>query len=123
MEETKELSIKDGIDKTSTNVTDLLGFERELKKDIEFVKKEILSMNINLDSLIDATPKPVLSRLADIYSDLKSEISSQKSMNEYLQKQITSLKKERSIIGQHIVINNNHTSILQEKVGFTSNRP
>lgn len=120
MEEGKELSVKNNIEHVGQNLLELQGGEREYKKYVDLMKSEIVSMNTKVDLMILDTPKSFMPQISELFADLRSEISSQKSANEYLQKQITELKKERSILGQHIIASNTSLSILQDSVGFTS---
>ena len=77
-------------------------------------------MDTKIELMIQDTPKSFFPQITELFSDLRGEITHQKNMNEYLQKQITELKKERSVISQHIVASNTSVSILQEKVGTPS---
>jgi gas vesicle protein len=120
MEETKEMSIKENIETVAESLAQLQGITREYKKLTESARSEIISMETKIDLMIQDTPKSYGPQISELFSDLKNEIQHQKHMNEYLQKQITELKKERSIIGQHIIASNTSVSILQEKVGFSS---
>ena len=120
MEETKEISLKDNIDQVGQNLLELQGSGRDYKKSIELLKSEIISMNTKVDLMILDTPKSYMPQISELFSDLRNEIIAQKSTNEYLQKQITELKKERSIIGQHIIASNTSVSILQDNVGYSS---
>jgi predicted nucleic acid-binding Zn-ribbon protein len=120
MEENKEISVKDNIQQVNQDLLDLQSSGRDYKKYIETTRGEIVSMEAKTELLIRDTPKSFMPQIEELFSDLKNEITRQSNMNEFLQKQITELKKERSILSQHIIGSNTSVSILQDKVGYTS---
>ena len=119
MEETKELSVKEHIDKIAVNVREIVEIGKDFSIRVEDLQREVNFLNAKIESAIDMTPVPILSRISDLYSDLKAQIHSQKAENEALQKNITEIKKDRSVIKQHFGIDNDKISKLQEKLGFT----
>lgn len=120
MEENKEVSVKDNIQQVNQDLLDLQSSGRDYKKYIETTRGEIVSMEAKTELMIRDTPKSFMPQIEELFSDLKNEITRQSNMNEFLQKQITELKKERSILSQHIIGSNTSVSILQDKVGYTS---
>ena len=120
MEESKQLSVKENIEIVGKSLIEHQSSGREYKKSVELTKSEISGMDTKIELMIQDTPKSFFPQITELFSDLRGEITHQKNMNEYLQKQITELKKERSVISQHIVASNTSVSILQEKVGTPS---
>jgi gas vesicle protein len=120
MEENKEVSVKENIQKVNQDLLELQSSGRDYKKYIETTRAEIVSMDTKIELMIQDTPKSFMPQIEELLSDLKNEIARQWNMNDFLQKQITELKKERSLIAQHIVGSNTSVSILQDKVGYSS---
>ncbi|OMJ76841.1 hypothetical protein SteCoe_23687 [Stentor coeruleus] len=120
MEDNKEVSVKENIQKVNQDLLELQSSGRDYKKYIETTRAEIVSMDTKIELMIQDTPKSFMPQIEELFSDLKNEIARQGNMNEFLQKQITELKKERSLIAQHIVGSNTSVSILQDKVGYSS---
>jgi gas vesicle protein len=120
MEENKEVSVKENIQKVNQDLLELQSSGRDYKKYIETTRAEIVSMDTKIELMIQDTPKSFMPQIEELLSDLKNEIARQGNMNDFLQKQITELKKERSLIAQHIVGSNTSVSILQDKVGYSS---
>lgn len=120
MEETKELSIKENLEKAHREILDLQNSVREFKKIVAVTGTEIMGMEAKIDLITNDTPRSFFPQIEEIFKDLRSEVIVQKNQNESLQKQITELKKERCVLAQHIVANNTLVSILNEKVGVDS---
>jgi predicted nucleic acid-binding Zn-ribbon protein len=120
MEENKELSVKANIEALSQSIHSLQLLTRDYKKLIEGSKTEVTSMESKIALLIQDTPKSFQPQIDELFSDLRSDVQNQKNMNEFLQKQITELKKESSVVAQHIIAQNASVSILQDKVGYSS---
>ncbi|OMJ73151.1 hypothetical protein SteCoe_28219 [Stentor coeruleus] len=120
MEENKEVSVKENIQKINQDLLELQSSGRDYNKYIEITRAEIVSMDTKIELMIQDTPKSFMPQIEELFSDLKNEIARQGNMNDFLQKQITELKKERSLIAQHIVGSNTSVSILQDKVGYSS---
>ncbi|OMJ66284.1 hypothetical protein SteCoe_36933 [Stentor coeruleus] len=120
MEENKEVSVKDNIQQVNQDLLDLQSSGRDYKKYIETTRGEIVIMEAKIELMIKDTPKSFMPQIEELFSDLKNEITRQSNMNEFLQKQITELKKEHSILSQHIIASNTSVSILQDKVGYAS---
>lgn len=120
MEEKKELNVKENIESVQNDLLEMQTSLRDFKKNVTSTAAEVAGMEAKIELLINDTPKSFFPQIEEIFRDLKNEISNQKLQNENLQKQITDLKKERSVIAQHVVASNTKVSILNEKVGFVS---
>lgn len=91
---------------------------RNYKKEVETVRAELVQMENKISLCIEDTPRSLSPRIEELLLDLKQESQKQKDINEHLQKQITSLKKETSTIQQHIIASNTRSQILEEAVGL-----
>jgi septal ring factor EnvC (AmiA/AmiB activator) len=60
----------------------------------------------------------LLPLISSNYDGLKKSITMQQNDNQHLQKQITEMKKEKSMIQQHIIQNQNKLAILEVQVGL-----
>ena len=120
MEEKKELNVKENIESVQNDLLEMQTSLRDFKKNVTATAAEVAGMEAKIELLINDTPKSFFPQIEEIFRDLKNEIVNQKLQNENLQKQITDLKKERSVIAQHVVASNTKVSILNEKVGFVS---
>jgi predicted nucleic acid-binding Zn-ribbon protein len=120
MEEKKELNVKENIEHVQNEIFLIQSSLRDFKKTVTATAAEVAGMEAKIELLINDTPKSFFPQIEEIFRDLKNEMVSQKVHNENLQKQITDLKKERSVIAQHVVASNTKVSILNEKVGFIS---
>ena len=120
MEERKELSVKENVEKVHREILELQNLVREVKKITAVAGTEIMGMEAKIDLITNDTPRSFFPQIEEIFKDLRSEVTVQRNQNESLQKQITELKKEKSLLSQHIVVNNSKVSILNEKVGVVS---
>lgn len=120
MEEKKDLNVKENIERVHGEILEIQSSVREFKNFVAVTGAEIVGMESKITLMTNDTPRSFFPQIDEIFKDLRNEIQNQKVQNESLQKQITDLKKERSVLSQHVVANNTKVSILNEKVGFES---
>ncbi|CAG9319997.1 unnamed protein product [Blepharisma stoltei] len=119
MEETKDMnSIKQNAAEVEENIKELQANLRDYKHFVEITRAELVSMETNITLLTDDTPKSIFPQIDELFTDLKHEIQNQKDLNDYVQKQITGLKKEKSVLLQNVIASNTRCQILDENVGY-----
>lgn len=119
MEESKELnSVKQNAGQVEEFIKELQSNMRDYKHYIETTRAELISMETNVTLITDDTPKSIFPQIEELFSDLKHEIQHQKDLNDHLQKQITGLKKEKSVLAQNIIASNTRSQILEDSVGY-----
>ena len=76
---------------------------REYKKEIEFLRQEILNMEQRLTALNNENQSSLSPIIYSNFDQLLKMIENQKHENTLLQQQIIEFKKEKSIMQQQIV--------------------
>lgn len=110
-------SVKQHIGQVEDNIRSLQANLRDYKKLVENLRTETIAMENKVTLNIEDIPKSISPQIDEMLLDLRQQISRQKDQNEHLQKQITGLKKEKSILHQHIIASNTRGQILEEHVG------
>ena len=91
---------------------------REYKKLVEAARADVVSMENRVSLATEDTPKSILPQIEELIGDLRQEIHSQKGTNEHVQKQVTGLEKEKSVLEQHLVASNARCQLLSKQIGF-----
>lgn len=73
---------------------------RDYKREIECLKQDISMMDNHLQTLNDENIKVVNPLIITNFDNLTNQISMQKNENDHMQKQLTELKKEKSLMQQ-----------------------
>ncbi len=73
---------------------------REYKKEIELLRQDIAMMDNHLQTLNDENIKVVNPLIVSNFESLTNQITMQKNENDHMQKQLTELKKEKSLMQQ-----------------------
>lgn len=115
-------SVKQNIGQVEDYIRSLQSNLRDYKKLVENLRAETLAMENKVSLGIEDIPKSIAPQIEEVLIDLRQQISRQKDQNEHLQKQITSLKKEKSILHQHLIASNTRGQILEEHVGCAKSK-
>uniref|UniRef100_A0A7S3MSG7 Uncharacterized protein n=1 Tax=Fabrea salina TaxID=342563 RepID=A0A7S3MSG7_9CILI len=118
-ERTQNGSVKKTIQQVENNIQELQGSLREYKQLVETTRAEVNSMDNKITLAIEDTPKSISPQIQELLGDLNQEMKRQQALNDHLQKQITGLRKEKSVLSQHIIASNSRCQILEDSVGYT----
>lgn len=110
-------SVKRNISQLEDNIRSLQGNLREYKKIVDNLSAETIAMENKISLGIEDIPKSISPQIEEMLTDLRLQISRQKDQNEHLQKQITGLKKEKSVLHQNLIACETQGQILEEHVG------
>ena len=113
------MSLKDNVTVVEDSIQELQKSLREYKMLVEVSRADIVSMENKISLSTDGTQKSISPQIEELMGDLQQEIRHQKDTNEHIQKQITGLKKDKSILQQHIIGSNTRCQILEENIGFS----
>ena len=119
MEPSQPLSIKENTKVVEESIREVQTNLREYKNLVETARADIVAMENKSSLATEDTPKSIIPQIEELLGDLRQEVQHQKDTNEHIQRQITALKKEESVVQQHIVASNTRCQILEQQIGFT----
>ena len=82
------------------------------------LRQDVAMMDNHLQTLNDENIKVVNPLIISNFESLTSQITMQKNENDHMQKQLTELKKEKSLMQQQIMGSSQKIAQLEESVGL-----